>query len=167
MTRRNRNRSSIALIAGLTSLCAAVLIGPILAVIAFICFAFAIFAWVSKPTHCDPVRCTLPPLPRPLPPLSTEAHLVYVSFPAVSFVSCVLYIGAYVYASSHDPWLTPRWTYYMILWWGVGRTILGLFLLLFPTGVLALVVWPELRKRPAVWASLFCMVFCVVLTGIP
>ena len=99
--------------------------------------------------------------------MSRDMHLLYVSFTFTALTASGLYLAAYLYAYSYDPWLTPRWTHYMIAWWRAGQTLLGLFIVLFPVGDALLAASPDLRKRWGVWCAVAAIVVVVLCCGIP
>jgi hypothetical protein len=99
--------------------------------------------------------------------LSRELHLLYVSYSFTAFVTSAIYLGLFLYAYSHDPWLTPRWTHYMIVWWKAGRPLFDLFTILVPGGVIILLASSNLRKRWGIWCSVVVMIAVVFGCGVP
>jgi hypothetical protein len=69
-------------------------------------------------------------------PAGPPDRLWYVAFITAAIATSVAVFCAYGYAWWHDPWLTPRHTHYMNLWWGVGGTLSLVIGFLIPAGIL-------------------------------
>jgi len=98
----------------------------------------------------EPSSLPATPSPRKLRPL---LRLLFVSYVTTAIASFVFVFGAYCYAKSYDPWLTPRGTHYMRLWWAVRQLFGPIAALGFLSGlvfVLGPLVWTE---RKYVWMS--------------
>jgi hypothetical protein len=61
-------------------------------------------------------------------PLPYPQVAVYYCYEVTAMLVSGIYLAAYLYAYSHDPWLTPRHTPYMILWWKIGCHVRSLLL---------------------------------------
>jgi hypothetical protein len=67
------------------------------------------------------------------------ACLSYVMAAGFTFVAIA---GAYWNVSWHDPWRTPRWTTYFILWWSFRDALRNVVLWLVLAGIpVACVSW--------------------------
>jgi hypothetical protein len=52
-----------------------------------------------------------------------DGRLVWLILVTASIGTSALLLGSYAYAYSYDPWLTPRWTHYMMIFWGFRRPL--------------------------------------------
>jgi hypothetical protein len=99
--------------------------------------------------------------------LTRGEKLLYVSYLFTSLAACTVYVGVFAYAYSHDPYLTPRWTDYMIVWSQAGGTLFSLFLVLVPAG-LGILYWsPDLRRRYGIWCAVMAIIGVIFFCGVP
>jgi hypothetical protein len=94
-------------------------------------------------------------------------RLLLVTFLTMALPCAAARFGAWSYALSSDPWLTPRWTHYMNIWWGLGGLLLATNSLLVVIGLMFVWSIPEFRRREVMWLALGCLVASIVIPGIP
>lgn len=88
------------------------------------------------------------------PPDRNFARTIYVW---ASFCAAGALLAAKVNVISHDPWCTPRWTPYFILFWRVRDTVGHLLLPLLLGGLVGLAVSRWARRRWEVWLAVFVL----------
>jgi hypothetical protein len=71
-----------------------------------------------------------------------------------SIGTSALLLGSYEYADSYDPWLTPRWTHDMIIFWGFRRPLGPLEFFLILGDAIAAYSTSSIRWRLALIACL-------------
>lgn len=94
-------------------------------------------------------------------PTSPPARLFLFGYVTAAFTTLLVVYGVYDYATSFDPWLTPRRTPSMILW----RHVSGLFAIISPFAVLiglSAASMHELRRSWFFWLSLSIFVACTL-----
>ena len=84
---------------------------------------------------------------------------VIIGFCTAAYSSSAAFLTAWLYARSYDPWLTPRITHYMIVWWDIGGPIYNLMILLVLFGIAVLLKMPQLRRRLVVWVPMALMLW--------
>jgi hypothetical protein len=57
------------------------------------------------------------------PDLAKTWRSIGISLLTASLMTSALMFSGYLYARSHDPWLTPRHTHYMHLYWRFGQIL--------------------------------------------
>ncbi len=90
-------------------------------------------------------------------------RMLYVSYVAFATGSTGIYLIALSYAKSHDPWLTPRRTDYMMIYWDVAIPMLGLMTLLVPIGIVLLIAIPGYRRRYSIRFAIGTMAVLIAL----
>ncbi len=100
-------------------------------------------------------------------PLPYPEVAVYYCYEVTAMLVSGIYLAAYLYAYSHDPWLTPRHTPYMILWWKIGGAMFDLFFLLVAVGIVMLAASSRLRRCWTIWCTLALMIAISSVIGRP
>jgi hypothetical protein len=94
--------------------------------------------------------------------MPADVHLLLVSYATVALVSFVAILGAYRYAKSIDPWLTPRASVSI----GFYSRVSGIFgsIAFYGTiaGILLALSIPELRRSWLMWLSVSVFVLAFV-----
>lgn len=87
-------------------------------------------------------------------PTSSPARLLVIGYVTAAFATLLVVYGVYDYATSCDPWLTPRWTPYMILWRHVSGLFAFISLFAVLIGLSLAASMRELRRSWFFWLSL-------------
>ncbi len=90
-------------------------------------------------------------------------RLIYVAYLALAIGASGVYLITMCYAKSHDPWLTPRRTDYMMIYWNVAIPMLSLMTLLVPIGIVLLVAIPPYRRQYAIRIAIGTMAVLIAL----
>jgi len=96
--------------------------------------------------------------------MTSGERLFLVGYLSSAIGALVAVSIAYAYARSYDPWLTPRWTHYMIIWWGVSRPVFVIATLGVAAGLLSTVCVRELRHRWQFWFAVAVFSLSAVLS---
>lgn len=97
--------------------------------------------------------------------LPKNVRVITVAFCTAACFAIPVYVAAWAYAYSYDPRLTPRHTHYMYVWWGIGRPMFQLMVLLVGLGIALLVNVPQLRRRFVVWFPIVLMLLLLFALG--
>jgi hypothetical protein len=90
------------------------------------------------------------------PPISRLASVAYL---AAALPSCVALYAASWNVSQNDPWRTPRWTTYFMLYWGFVDVLEPFLMLLIPIGMAVGVICQHSRWQWLAWPTLSLVVF--------
>lgn len=93
-------------------------------------------------------------------PTSRPARLFVIGYVTAAFATLLIVYGFYDYATSCDPWLTPRRTPYMILWGHVSAVFGALSAFAVLLGLSVSAAEPELRRSWFFWLSLSLFFVC-------
>lgn len=81
-------------------------------------------------------------------------RLLFVAYVTTAQASLIIVLAINWYARSYDPWLTPRHTHYMRIYWALREIFMPIGALGFLAG-LAIVLSPlKWKQRKYVWMSL-------------
>lgn len=85
------------------------------------------------------------------------ARVIVVAYVTLAVCMCVLLAGAYWNVYRHDPWMTPRWTTYNMLYWDVKWLVSVIAPLPAVAGVVALFS-RRFRRSWAMWGAVALLV---------
>ncbi|MEZ6042953.1 MAG: hypothetical protein R3C20_20820 [Planctomycetaceae bacterium] len=91
----------------------------------------------------------------------------FTAFLFASAATMLTYAAANLYARSYDPWLTPRFTEYMRIWWAIGKPMLAVMMLLVPIGIVLLLRTRSTSRRLIITFLVVTMTALPVLLGVP
>ena len=92
-------------------------------------------------------------------------RLLFVSYVTTAIASFAIVFAAYCYAKSYDPWLTPRHTLYMRLWWAVSQLLGPIAVHGFLAGLVFVLGPLEWSQRKYVWMSVGLFALVGYLSG--
>lgn len=91
-------------------------------------------------------------------------RLLFVAYVTTALASLVIVLAINWYARSHDPWLTPRHTHYMRMYWAMREFFMPIGSFGFLAG-LAITLSPlKWKQRKYVWMSLGLFALVVYLS---
>lgn len=102
-----------------------------------------------------------------LPQAKVSRPIALTAFIIASSFVLTAYVAANFYARSYDPWLTPRFTHYMLLWRRIGTPMLRLMMMLVPSGLFLVLFLRATRHWIVVGFLIAAMVAAPILLGIP
>ena len=91
-------------------------------------------------------------------------RLLFVAYVTTALASFVIVLGINWYARSYDPWLTPRHTHYMRMYWAMRELFMPIGSLGFLAGLFIVLSPLKWKQRKYVWMSLGLFALVVYLS---
>ncbi|QDV67172.1 hypothetical protein Poly24_08640 [Rosistilla carotiformis] len=92
---------------------------------------------------------------------------MFWGFVAAASFALSIYVATNLNARWHDPWMTPRYSQSMMLWWRFGGVMGRVMLLTFPFGIALCFTASTPRKRLSARLLTASLVLIPLFLGLP
>jgi hypothetical protein len=96
-----------------------------------------------------------------------KSNVMFWAFFAAASFALLIFVATNLNARYHDPWMTPRYSQSMLLWWRFGGVMGRIMLLSFPFGVALCFTASTRPKRLIARILTVTLIFIPLVLGLP